>query len=250
MKILLTGSSGFIGKNLSVWLSEKHFDVISLDRNSGNDLLTCDLKYDVDYVIHLAGLSGVRDSFENPTDYWKQNVIVSQRIFDHFKDTRILYASSSTAYEPWRNPYAMSKYGMELIAPANSLGMRFTTVYGPGARENMLIPRILRNDVPYVNTNHSRDFIHVYDICSAIESILRQKSITAFPEKTGVIDIGTGTTNKLTDMMNYFGIDTKKRVGGEDERLDNKANIDAMTSYGWDPQYELKKYIEKNRRTN
>ena len=55
MKILLTGSSGFIGKNLSVWLSEKHFDVISLDRNSGNDLLTCDLKYDVDYVIHLAG---------------------------------------------------------------------------------------------------------------------------------------------------------------------------------------------------
>ena len=28
MKILLTGSDGFIGKNLSVWLSEKHFDVI------------------------------------------------------------------------------------------------------------------------------------------------------------------------------------------------------------------------------
>ena len=144
----------------------------------------------------------------------------------------------------------MSKYSMEQIAPANSLGMRFTTVYGPGARDTMLIPRILRNDVPYVNTNHSRDFIHVYDICSAIESILRQKSITAFPEKTGVIDIGTGTTHKLTDIMNYFGIDTKKRIGDDNERLDNKANIDAMTSYGWEPQYEVKKYIEDNRRTN
>ena len=243
MKILLTGSDGFIGKNLSVWLSEKHFDVIGLDRNTGKELLTCDLKYDVDCVVHLAGLSGVRQSFENPTDYWKQNVIVSQRIFDYFKDTRILYASSSTAYEPWRNPYAMSKYSMEQIAPANSLGMRFTTVYGPGAREHMLIPRILRNDVPYINTNHSRDFIHVYDICSAIESLLKQK-------QTGVIDIGTSTTHKLTDMMDYFGITTEKRVGGDTERLDNKANIDAMTSYGWEPQYEVKKYIEDNRRTN
>ena len=250
MDILLTGGSGFVGKNLTTWLEKKYFNVISLDRSTGKELLTCDLKYNVDCVIHLAGLSGVRQSFENPTDYWKQNVIVSQRIFDYFKDTRILYASSSTAYEPWRNPYAMSKYSMEQIAPANSLGMRFTTVYGPGARDTMLIPKILKNDVPYVNTNHSRDFIHVYDICSAIESILRQKSITAFPEKTGVIDIGTGTTHKLTDIMDYFGITTEKKVGGDNERLDNKANIDAMTSYGWEPQYELKKYIEKNRRTN
>ena len=69
------------------------------------------------------------------------------------------------------------------IANKNSLGMRFTTVYGPGAREQMLIPRILKNNVPYINTNHSRDFIHVYDICSAIESLLRQKQITAFDEK-------------------------------------------------------------------
>ena len=243
MNILLTGSAGFIGKNLSVWLTEKRFNVIGLDRRLGKELLTCDLNYDVDVVIHLAGLSGVRQSFENPTDYWKQNVIVSQRIFDYFKDTRILYASSSTAYEPWRNPYAMSKYSMEQIAPANSLGMRFTTVYGPGARDTMLIPKILKNDVPYVNTNHSRDFIHVYDICSAIESLLKQK-------QTGVIDIGTSTTHKLTDMMDYFGITTEKRVGGDTERLDNKANIKAMTSYGWKPQYELKKYIEDNRRTN
>ena len=88
----------------------------------------------------------------------------SQRLFDFFKDTRILYASSSTAYEPWRNPYAMSKYSLEQIAPENSLGMRFTTVYGPNAKPNMLIPKILRNDVQYVNTNHKRDFIHVDDI--------------------------------------------------------------------------------------
>lgn len=248
MKILLTGSSGFIGKNLSVWLSEKHFDVISLDRNSGNDLLTCDLKYDVDWVIHLAGLSGVRDSFKNPTDYWKQNVIASQRVFDHFKDTKILYASSSTAYEPWRNPYAMSKYSMEQIAPKKSVGLRFTTVYGQGARDTMLIPRILRNDVPYVNTNHWRDFIHVDDICSAINTLI--SSIERAIPFGDIIDIGAGELHKLTDILQYFKIDTKEQLADESERILNKADIGFLKSLGWNPEVNLRTYITKNRRTN
>ena len=248
MDILLTGASGFIGSNLYQYLKDRH-NIICIDRKSGQDLLTCDLP-NADVVIHLAALSGVRQSFDNPTEYWKQNVIVSQRIFDRYKDKRILYASSSTAKEPWRNPYAMSKYSMEQIAPAGSLGMRFTTVYGPRAREIMLIPRILRNDVPYINTNHSRDFIHVEDICSAIYSLLTHNNISGFPNATGVIDIGTGTTHKLTDIINYFGITAEERIGGDNERLDNKADIETLTTHGWEPQHELMNYIKKNRMVN
>ena len=248
MDILLTGASGFIGSNLYQYLKDRH-NIICIDRKSGQDLLTCDLP-NADVVIHLAALSGVRQSFDNPTEYWKQNVIVSQRIFDRYKDKRILYASSSTAKEPWRNPYAMSKYSMEQIAPTGSLGMRFTTVYGPRAREIMLIPRILRNDVPYINTNHSRDFIHVEDICSAIYSLLTHNNITAFPNATGVIDIGTGITHKLTDIINYFGITAEERIGGDNERLDNKADIETLTTHGWEPQHELMNYIKKNRMVN
>ena len=133
MNILLTGSEGFIGQHLNKFLKDRHHSVICLDKKTGNDLLSCDLKYSVDLVIHLAGLSGVRDSLERPTDYWEQNVIAGKRLFDYFKDTRIIYASSSTAHEPWKNPYAMSKYSLEQIAPENSIGCRFTTVYGPNA---------------------------------------------------------------------------------------------------------------------
>ena len=133
MKILLTGSEGFIGKNLTQYLKDKH-QIIPLDKITGDDLVTCNLDYDVDMVIHLAGLSGVRQSLDNPVDYWTNNVVGSYRIFNKFKDKKILYASSSTAKEPWRNPYAMSKFYMEQIAPDNAIGMRFTTVYGPGAR--------------------------------------------------------------------------------------------------------------------
>jgi len=84
MKILLTGSEGFIGKNLQSFLKDQH-QLICLDKKLGNDLINCDLDYEVDLVIHLAGLSGVRQSLDNPVDYWINNVVVSNRIFSQFK---------------------------------------------------------------------------------------------------------------------------------------------------------------------
>lgn len=242
MNILLTGSDGFIGQNLHNHLKEKH-NIICLDKSSGNDLLNCDLKHNVDLVIHLAGLSGVRDSLNNPTEYWTNNVIAGQRLFDFFKDTRILYASSSVVYESWRNPYGITKHALEMIAPKNSVGMRFTTVYGPNAKKDMLIPRILRNDVPFIHTNHTRDFIHVNDVISAIETLMSS-------DFTGVLDIGTGETNNLVQLVDYFGIECERLVGKENERLDNKADISILKDLGWKPKVDLYSYIEDQKHAN
>ena len=242
MNILLTGSDGFIGKHLHNHLTKK-YKLINIDKISGYDLLTCDLHYQADLVIHLAGLSGVRDSLDRPTEYWEQNVIAGQRLFQYFKDTRILYASSSTAHEPWKNPYAMSKYSLEQIAPPNSVGMRFTTVYGPNARETMLIPRILRNDVPYINTNHSRDFIHVDDLVRAIDSLIHSNL-------KGITDIGSGHTNNLVELIDYFGIDCERVVGEQTERLDNLADNTLLNNIGWQPKINLYEYIKENRNGN
>ena len=244
MNILLTGSEGFIGKNLQHFLKDKH-NLICLDKKTGNDLLTCDLDYDVDLVIHLAGISGVRDSLDNPVDYWTNNVVATYRIFNQFKNgPKILYASSSTAYEPWRNPYAMSKHYMETIAPHHALAMRFTTVYGPGAREKMLIPKILKDDVDYINVDHSRDFIHVDDLLTAIGSLIVYKI-----QKRKVIDVGTGESNNLLDILSHLNMEVKdKRMGTIFERKDNKANIGTLTKMGWMPTIDLFDYLkgEKN----
>ena len=243
MNILVTGHKGFIGTTLFKKLqSNLSYKVIGLDIKDGNDLLTCDLPK-VDVVIHLAGLSGVRQSLDNPTEYWKQNVIVSQRLFDHYKDKRIMYASSSTAYEPWRNPYALSKCAIEHIAPIKSLGMRFTTAYGPNGREQMLIPKIIRNDIQWINLNHKRDFIHVNDLVTAVILLIDK-------DLNGIIDIGSGVSHKVSDLVQHFGIDFEGKIGGENERLDNKANIEILTKYNWKSNYDLYKYIEENRSVN
>lgn len=242
MNILLTGSEGFIGQHLQSFLKDK-YNLICLDKKTGNDLITCDLDYDVDLVIHLAGLSGVRDSLDNPVEYWTNNVVATYRVFKQFKNgPKILYASSSTAREPWRNPYAMSKFYMETIAPHNALGMRFTTVYGPGAREQMLIPKILRDEVSYINVDHSRDFIHIEDVLTAIGFLIVNKI-----KKRKVIDVGTGVSNKLIDILSHLNIDVKdKRMGTMFERKDNKANIDVLSQMGWVPKTNLLDYLKEN----
>tara|TARA_X000000950_G_scaffold86463_1_gene108785 strand:+ start:1757 stop:2485 length:729 start_codon:yes stop_codon:yes gene_type:complete len=242
MNILLTGSDGFVGSHLFHQLKEEH-DVIGFDIKNGHDILNSELPKDIDLVIHLAGLSGVKDSLNRPTDYWKTNVIGTQRLFEHYENTRIIYASSSTAHEPWKNPYAMSKYSMEQLFHINSLGLRFTTVYGPGARKDMLIPQILKGKVNYINVNHSRDFIHVDDVISAVEKVMHI-------DLRGVIDIGTGESHKLVDIVDYFKIDYDKKMGDETERLDNKADISIMEDYNWSAKTDLYKYIKENRNVN
>ena len=242
MNILLTGSDGFVGSHLFHQLKEEH-DVIGFDIKNGHDILNSELPKDIDLVIHLAGLSGVKDSLNRPTDYWKTNVIGTQRLFEHYENTRIIYASSSTAHEPWKNPYAMSKYSMEQLFHINSLGLRFTTVYGPGARKDMLIPQVLKGRVNYINVNHSRDFIHVDDVISAVEKVMHI-------DLRGVIDIGTGESHKLVDIVDYFKIDYDKKMGDETERLDNKADISIMEDYNWSANTDLYKYIKENRNVN
>ena len=66
----------------------------------------------------------------------------------------------------------------------------------------------------------------------------------------GVVDIGTGNSHQLTDIIDYFKIDCEKKIGSENERLDNQADITTLNSLGWKPQINLYDYIKENRNVN
>ena len=59
MKSYFLVGLGFIGSKLKKRLEHIQFNVIGIDKQEGNDLLDCDLPNEVDFVIHLAGKSGV-----------------------------------------------------------------------------------------------------------------------------------------------------------------------------------------------
>ena len=66
----------------------------------------------------------------------------------------------------------------------------------------------------------------------------------------GVLDIGTGHSHNLVDIIDYFKIDCENKIGGENERLDNKADITTLNRLGWKPQKNLYDYIKENRNVN
>ncbi len=233
--ILITGHQGFIGSNLTKYLTDKNYEVTGLDIRSGNDILTCDLP-DCDLVVHLAGIGGVRESLADPAKYWRNNVECTRRILEHYRDVRVLVASSSSQYEPHLNPYAASKHVIESIQHDNSVFMRFHTVYGPTPRSGMFFDKLINCTLEYV-TDHSRDFVHVEDVCSAIETLINCNF-------TGPVDIGTGQPMQISDICPELPI--KKNTVGE--RSMTCADISKIMSLGWQPKHNVFNFLENIRR--
>ena len=142
MHITVTGSHGFIGSHLIQHLSKDNV-LDCWDTKIQKNI--ADFNIDrTDLIIHLAALAGIRESFEQADDFWKTNVEYTKNVFDvaEKSNTRVIYASSSACKRWFGNPYSISKYVNEFIAPPNSVGLRFSTVWGEGARGDMLVPQI------------------------------------------------------------------------------------------------------------
>ena len=235
MKILLTGAEGFIGRNFYSMYQDK-YDITRY----GGDILDMELNYfenHYDMVIHLAGLAGVRASHEQPEEFWKNNVDGSRRVFEQCEDIKapVIYASSSSIYEWWLSPYATTKKVVEEIAPLRSLGLRFHTVYGKDSRPDMLYDMLLRKDVSYV-TNHMRDWTHVEDICSAIDTCIQNFHLLDVP----AIDVGSGMPRSVKDVADHIWKDNNlpvREVSGEREYT--CADISELVQLGWKPKHNI-----------
>ena len=231
MKILLTGANGFIGRNFfKQYVGKYEFLCVDI----ADDIRKHDYDPSIDAVVHLGAYAGVRRSHEIPEEFWEMNVIGSERIFDEYYGKPIVYASSSSIYEWWLSPYATTKKVVEQIAPGYTLGLRFHTVYGEDSRRDMIYDRLLRRDVEYI-TNHTRDWTHVSDVCSAIDVCLDNFDSMW---RHGAIDVGYGKPRTVKSMADELWPDNNlpvKEVSGEREHTCADPSI--LLEYGWKPEF-------------
>ena len=217
-KVLITGATGFIGSHLIQELASKGHEVYGVSMQSTSRHMAAlhpflkdsivmfgdiaDYKgisniiksVDPDVVIHLAALSPVRNSFENPFAYVRVNVNGTLNIayslleLDNFKKKKLIYASTAEVYGPQKvqpikedvvlnpsSPYANTKASTDMylrmltnIYGLNTTIMRCTNTYGrkldPAFFIEYLITSMLKNEKIYIGAPDSvRDYMYVTD---------------------------------------------------------------------------------------
>lgn len=244
MAILITGAEGMVGRNLKAHYERQGYNIVCFEGDTTNTLYWdryMEYKEEkFDAIIHLAAYAGVRASFEKPERYYYNNTWSQQHFLEYGSKLtdKLIYASSSNAYEWWLNPYAGTKKMNECQArPYKAVGMRFHTVF-PG-RDDMLFRKLERGQVTYINKHHYRDFIHVRDLCEGIQKI-EQNFDWVYNETSGVCDIGTGHATPVAEVakiMGYTGEYVETEAKGE--RTHTEADIEYLLKLGWTPKRNI-----------
>ena len=228
MKILVTGSNGYIGRHLCAMLEEKNYEVHKLDYDINPDLRQ--YIYDIrdakelknggtsfhtyDAVIHLAALVRVGESVHYPTLYYDTNINGTLNVIQRIKYKNFIFASTGAASNPL-SPYGLSKRVAEDIVAEQCkhfTTFRFYNVTGTGGFPATNPDGLFYNLTQAIETRkfhlHGtdyntkdgtcvREYIHVNDVCDAL--------IRAIDTPTnGVENLAYNDTRTVKEIVNIF----------------------------------------------
>ena len=246
MKIVLTGSEGFIGSQLKKKLLKEKHQLICYDLSLNKNIKDFILDGDENFVIHLAAKANVRDSVKNPKPYFLNNVEYSKKIFDLCYDKKIpcLYASSSCVHNWALSPYGESKKKMEEAARDGQVGLRFSTVYGENSGAGMLFNYIINGTVKY-KTNHKRDFIYIDDVVNAILLFVK----LGLKNKNKTYEVSSGQLYSVKEVIEKAGFKVPLKKGKDCEAESNASDNNELRKLGWEPTMTVWKFLSyfKNR---
>ena len=248
-KYLITGVNGFVGQYFAAYLKEKepHSQILGVDLILSADTLSdhflqLDLKdkervshliadYQPDYIVHLAAISSVAESWKAPATAVLNNTSAFLNLVDAVRqfdlESRILSIGSSEEYGIYdipikeyfhlhpKNPYAVARVEQEYLAKLYvdhfDLDIVMTRSFnhiGPKQNKNFVIPSILngfmdilngKNDnvLTVGNVNVVRDFLDVRDVVDAYYQILK------YGEKREVYNVCSGYGVRLRDVIDF-----------------------------------------------
>lgn len=233
MLIGLTGSSGFIGKNLLTELLNKGYRVRVFLRNPKNTPTTENLEVivgdfndkeslktfvsGVDAIVHCAGAIRAIKS----EDYINGNYIPTKNLVDAIQELRpdtlkkFIFLSSQSAQGPsWElaprrldaPPEPVSWYGKSKLMAENYIVnhleypyfiLRLASVYGPGDRETLRFFKYVKKGIfPLPAGDKYLNMVYVKDVVSLILHLLEAK----LPVKNKIYFVGHPEYTSLTQI--------------------------------------------------
>ena len=196
-KILILGSSGFLGSHLVKFLL-KNNEVVQFDMNPppqkiadsefikgsilDKTLVTSAMK-DVDIVYHFAAMTDIDIVNESPAQAIEVNIAGTSNVLEACVQERIerfIFSSSVYVYSEFGGVYKSTKQACELLIEdyneMHDLGytiLQLGSVYGPGAKQINLISRLINEALSLKEIHHYgtgeevRQYIYVKDVVQA-----------------------------------------------------------------------------------
>ena len=196
-KILILGSSGFLGSHLVKFLL-KNNEVVQFDMNPppqkiadsefikgsilDKTLVTSAMK-DVDIVYHFAAMTDIDIVNDNPAQAIEVNIAGTSNVLEACVQERIerfIFSSSVYVYSEFGGVYKSTKQACELLIEdynkMHDLGytiLQLGSVYGPGAKQINLISRLINEALSLKEIHHYgtgeevRQYIYVKDVVQA-----------------------------------------------------------------------------------
>lgn len=228
--IMITGSSGFIGKHLSDYLIEKGEDIIGLSRTNPYGLINHisddinnikEINFNLEGIVHLAGISRVKDGNENPIKCIDSNIKGTFNMLEHAKNKNAWFIYGGTV-ENENNIYGISKQTGEKLCEMYSkdirtISLKFSSVYGSVYdNPNKLYPILLSKakkgeDITITNPESLIDYIHINNVVEGIDKTINQLRKEEYQYKA--IFMCSGNTIRIIDLArkvnNMFGNKSK-----------------------------------------
>lgn len=266
VRVLVTGHTGFIGRTFTRALDDAGVSWIGASLSTGFNLENVDSLDelpDVDWVVHLAGIAGVRRSWNEPALFHSVNIGTALTALEatRKRKARFLYVSSYMygipEYVPvderhalaWNNPYSASKRMVEMLCQTykDNFGMpivilRPFNLFGPQQSTEFLVPYVvhqaLNSDTITVDDlAPRRDYLWVGDMARALQAV-----VTHHNAPNGVYNVGSGHSVSVGDVVDAVVkvCGNRKVVCREDARqneipdcvCDNRLFSQA---FGWQP---------------
>jgi len=271
MKILITGFSGFIGKYLLERLKQTTHELILLDIATGCDI--CDWEQvkhitGIDTIVHLANLSFVPASYEEPKRFYESNYLSTLNMLElcRLNHAKMIFFSSyiygSPEYQPVDenhpiqafNPYAQTKVICESLCQGYNRDFKVPVtifrpfnIYGKGQNPDFLIPTIIqqakKGSIVIKDDRPKRDYIHVKDIVEAVYTAIESKNTATLQ----TYNLGTGVSYSVKEIIDMvrglFNTEIEYHCKNEirpNEVMDTIADISKIKSeLNWAPKIEI-----------
>ncbi len=252
--ILLTGSEGFIGKNVKEKLETDNYNIVCLDidfyENASWENKLEDIIKKTDHVLHVGAISDTM--LQDANKMMKYNFEYSKKIFDlcHKHRCKVVYSSSAANTGDNGLPsniYGWSKYLAEQYGNAlldDFIALRYFNVYGPGEENKNKMSSVayqawkIKKFELFVGKPR-RDFVFIDDVVEA----------TVYPISNsiskGIYEVGSGearTFEDVLDLMNIKYTYTDKQNIPKGYQFYTKASEEKFMK-GWKPNYSLEKGI-------